>query len=134
MIPDRSPALQVALLLAGVGFSAAGLRAQEPPRAPGDPPALEAIEGQVRDEGGVPVEEAWVEALAADGRVVRRTVADSVGSFRLVLPAPGTWRLRVSRRDFLARVTDPMEVAGGRTLQVQVTLSPRPVPRTPENS
>lgn len=126
MIPGGAPTVLLVTLLAGLVSPVVGLGAQEPSPAPPEPPALEAIEGRVVQEAdGAAVEEAWVEVLTADGRVVRRTVTDSAGAFRVVLPGPGSWRLRVSRRDFRAVVTEPLEVAGGGTVPVEVTLSPR---------
>jgi hypothetical protein len=120
------PAVPLAWLPLGLTLLVpAALVAQAP--TPGEPPPVEAIEGRVRGGGeGAPLEEAWVEVLDLGDRVVRRTVTDSVGDFRVELPAPGRWRLRVSRRDFVAAVTEVIGVREGETMRVELSLEPRP--------
>lgn len=130
--------LALAALLAA-GMSPVGGASQQPPApapetpAPAPPPPAPAVlEGAVRGtgEGGeaasLPLAEAWVEALDGDDRVVARTVTSEDGAFRIVLPPPGPWRLRVSRRDFLPELRGPETVSAGDTLKVQVLLRRRP--------
>lgn len=111
-------AVALALLVPGSAWS------QEPEP---NPPAPGAVEGVVR--GGtdaLPLEDAWVEVLAPDDRAVARTVTGEDGLFTVRLPAAGSWRLRVSRRDFVALVTPALQVGLGDTARVELTLEPRP--------
>ncbi|HUF68621.1 MAG TPA: carboxypeptidase regulatory-like domain-containing protein [Longimicrobiales bacterium] len=61
--------------------------------------------------------------IVSGGQPIVSTESDSTGFFRLVLPQPGRYRIRVERLGYAPAETDSVEV--GRTELVEVTISLR---------
>src|SRR5215207_2156210 len=92
-----------------------------PPAAPARQSPQGAVEGTVTDAAGGALAGARIyltdarQALAAAGET------DAAGRFRLEAVAPGTYVLRVARREFAARRV-PVEVRSGQTARLAVKL------------
>jgi hypothetical protein len=100
------------------------------PRAAGAQGAV--IRGVVTEaELGHPIPGAQLALYDAEGRLQTETVADSLGSFRMEVPQPGRYRLRVSRDG----VSDPREweldVEPSADLKLAVLLPETPLELPP---
>ncbi|MCU1313328.1 MAG: TonB-dependent receptor plug, partial [Acidobacteriaceae bacterium] len=102
------------------------------------------VQGTVRDSLGAVVPNAKVELLnieQGDDHAVSSSVSDTSGAYRLTVPAPGRYRVRVSAATFSDFVSESIAVAanqsvqqdailgvGTRTEQITVTTTGTPVP------
>lgn len=87
------------------------------------PLSAQVIAGRVLDDiSDQPVGEVTVAALAGDSAVAQaRTGAD--GSYRMQLPAAGTYVLRAQRLGYGSMTTAPVQVAAGATVQVDIRVA-----------
>lgn len=87
------------------------------------------LRGRVVEDGSeAPVATALVRLLAADDEAVAMSIADSAGHYRIEAPAPGTYRLSVSRLGFHT-VESPLldaSLADGE-YPIDLVMQPAPV-------
>jgi vitamin B12 transporter len=79
------------------------------------------VRGTVTDPLGARVSGATVKLLA-DGKPVKQGASDAEGSFAFDALAAGRYQIEASSPGFRTRITDPMFVAGGAHLDVEVAL------------
>ena len=79
------------------------------------------VEGTVTDAAGGALARARVYLMDARQALTAAGETDSEGRFRLERVAPGTYALRIARRDFNTRRV-PVEVSAGQTATLAVTL------------
>jgi hypothetical protein len=89
------------------------------------PLTAQTVEGTVvEEESGTPIP--GVEVLLLDEARERetraQTVTDSLGAFRLVLPAPGRYTLLLRRIGYATRTTEAIEVARAEVVVTEVAL------------
>nr|MBA2244462.1 TonB-dependent receptor [Gemmatimonadota bacterium] len=89
--------------------------------------ATGSISGTVVDENGAPVVGAIIESTGQDHRHQRRVVADSRGVFRLIAVPAGRYELRVTHIGYRPSGARSVQVRGGETATLTVTLSLAPV-------
>jgi len=80
------------------------------------------VSGHVRGPGGVAVPGASVELVNPQTGERRMTWSDEAGDYVLAGVAPGTYKLQVSLVGFRNDVREPVPVAAGRALKVNVAL------------
>jgi hypothetical protein len=86
-------------------------------------PAIGAIRGRVLDESGSPVPGAEVSVANEATGIARRTRTDGEGRYVLPeLPLTGRYRLRVEREGFAAQERGGIELAAGKTAEIEVAL------------
>lgn len=84
--------------------------------------------GRVLESGSnEPVSGAIVMVLDASGNRQGATLSDASGGYRVVAHAPGTYRLRVERVGFESSTSDPVTLAAGATVTVNLTANARRV-------
>ena len=104
------------LLLSSILGLALALFAQTPDTA--------TLRGQVTDPAHAAVSGAKITATNSQTGLERRTETDSAGGFSLsALPAAGTWRITAVKQGFADAAVSGLQLAGGRTAEVQVELN-----------
>ncbi|HEX2079551.1 MAG TPA: carboxypeptidase-like regulatory domain-containing protein [Longimicrobium sp.] len=89
------------------------------------PAAAQGIEGRVVEQATLqPVAGAAVELLDAAGAPVATASSDAAGAFQVQAPAPGEFRLRVTREGLRTTVTRAVPVGAGQVLAVEVRMAP----------
>jgi hypothetical protein len=92
------------------------------------PAAGQSIEGVLRDvDTGDPIDAALVVALDDAGSRVAGTLTARDGSFRIPLPATGTFRLLAERIGYEARSSDPIQVASEERVVEDLLIPTRPI-------
>lgn len=87
------------------------------------PAAAQTLDGRVTDAAdGTPVATAQVVALDDAGEVAAYTVSGNDGRYELRLPGPGAFRLRVSRIGFAQGISQPVTLAEGDRVSVDLGL------------
>lgn len=110
------------LLAALFAFLAIG-DALSPPQAE----AQQEVRGVVRESGsGMPVEGAMVVLLAGDDALVQVLTAAN-GSFRLAVPKPGRYRLRVDRIGYASTYLAAFDIAAGSTVDRSIETGVQPI-------
>lgn len=95
------------------------------------PSAAQVLSGRVLESSsGRPVGDALVSLVASSG-VVSTVESDAVGRFRLQVPAPGWYSLRVQRIGYAPVSTDSLAIAAGENVDVVIRLWLSAVPLTP---
>ncbi|UCG88097.1 MAG: carboxypeptidase regulatory-like domain-containing protein [Gemmatimonadota bacterium] len=86
------------------------------------------IQGRlVQDSDGQPVPGAFVVLLDASGRAPASAMTDSDGSFTLVAPRPGSYRLRSAVIGWHATLSPSVALERGSVLQYTFAIRPQPV-------
>src|SRR5215211_2105995 len=80
------------------------------------------VTGIVEDQNGASVANAAVKITNLTTGVVRDTVADSAGSFRIDAVDPGAYRLEASAAGFKTAKVDRIEVNAAQTLNFPLRL------------
>lgn len=89
------------------------------------PAAAQGIEGRVVEQATLqPVPGAAVELLDASGAPVATASSDAAGAFQVQAPAPGEFRLRVTRAGLRTTLTRAVPVGAGEVLAVEVRMAP----------
>jgi hypothetical protein len=92
------------------------------------PAVAQVIRGTVADSAsGKPVAGAHVTVSVAAGTTLGDTVTGTDGTFTFRLPAPGDYRLRVSRLGYSTRMTEPISVSTAFVAGVELRLVASPV-------
>ena len=113
------------LLLAASGPLAADVL---PTRGVAVPRAAEGIRGQVVEQGsGRPVAGAMVVLAGAGGRQLAAALTGPDGGFRLAVPGPGRYQLRVERVGYATIAGMEVEVAPGATVERTLEVAVRTV-------
>jgi len=93
--------------------------------------AAQTVRGRLLEAGTeAPLAAATVLLLTGDSadRVVARGVTDDQGHFQLRVPAPGSYRLRITRLGYQPVISQPLDLApGDQPLDVEVHISPVPI-------
>lgn len=99
---------------------AAGLPVLAPARDDGREATGKAVGVVVTQDRALPLPDARVRAVAADGRVAGEVVTDGSGRFRIALP-PGDYRLQATRSPFRPG-TVPVVIVAGRATEARIAL------------
>lgn len=78
-----------------------------------------------------PVAGALITALDARGSEAATVTTDSAGWFRVRLPAPGTWAVRIRHIAYVSYVSPPLEVAGTEAVEIEIRLGRTVIPLDP---
>ena len=90
------------------------------------------IQGIVlEDPSGQPIEGAAVHLLDATDSILSETLSDAEGRFAVRLPAPGTYRLAVSRIGYASARTELFVVGPDVEPSVEIYLTVEPIPLDP---
>lgn len=107
------------------------------------PIAAQEITGVVVDHvTGDPLSNARVTLLDIDRQQYREVLSDTLGRFLLVAPRPGSWLVMAQHLGYAAARSQPVSVAAGERVQLEIRLSMEPIPvdpvvvvgRTPEGN
>lgn len=79
------------------------------------------MHGSVRGDGGA-IEGAMV-VLLSSGSSVEQQLTDSAGTFRIPVPTPGRYALRVDRIGYGSTHVDPFEVGAGASVRKDIQVS-----------
>ena len=107
----------------GIGLMAAPLAAQE---------AEAYLRGLLLTRGsGTPVQGAHVELINPSDVVLDEVLSDQRGAFTLPMPAPGVYRLQVTRIGYQSWTSNTLHIASAgesRELRLEVPVQPIPLP------
>ncbi len=93
------------------------------------PAAAQSFTGQVVDETtGRPVPTAGVYLLGADDRVVRSTLADAAGRYRLEIEESGEYQIYVERFGYVETRSPLFAVTADRDYPLELSVRPEPLP------
>ena len=96
------------------------------------PAAAQLVTGRVIEAGSErPVGGAAIELTDTMGVHRGAVVADTGGAFRLMVPQPGHYRLRVSHIAYATTETETIDAALGVHVELELSLSPAAVPLEP---
>ncbi|MFW6330933.1 MAG: TonB-dependent receptor plug domain-containing protein [Gemmatimonadota bacterium] len=96
----------------------------------GAPAALAAqiVEGRVvAHESEEPLNAVELTLLGAEGPPADTALSDSTGTFRLVAPEPGVWRVAAALIGYGRVVSHPLEIDDQRALRLEVRMAVEPV-------
>jgi len=90
------------------------------------------IEGHARAEGGAPVQFALVRLVRDDANplpadTAPQAITNAEGRYRFEGVAPGRYRVQLLRIGFLPVLSDPVQVAAGETVQLDLRAASPPV-------
>ena len=91
------------------------------------------VEGQARaEEGGAPVQFALVRLVRADSSPLPsdsppQGITNADGRYRFDGVAPGRYRVQLLRIGFRPVLSDPVQVAAGETVQLELRVASQPV-------
>lgn len=86
--------------------------------------SAQALQGRLRDDrNDRAVALAAVSAIGADSAVVASDTTRSDGSFRLVLPGAGRYRVRIEAEDYVPTLSNEVEVKERDTLRVSLRVA-----------
>jgi hypothetical protein len=91
------------------------------------PAGAQTVRGHVEGADGVPISGAFVMLEDSTGVVSSRVLSTESGSFRIVAPAPGTYRLRAERIGYTAAVSPELQLAAEQNLSYRFVVEPDPV-------
>ena len=91
------------------------------------PAGAQTVRGYVEQADGVPISGAFVMLEDSTGVVSSRVRSTESGSFRIVAPAPGTYRLRAERIGYSVAVSPELQLAAGENLSYRFVVEPDPV-------
>ena len=117
----RSIALLAALLILAVSA------------IPGAITQTSVVQGQARaEEGGAPVQFALVRLVRADASPLPsdtppQGITDADGRYRFDGVAPGRYRVQLQRIGFQPLLSDPVQVAAGQTVQLDLRVASKPL-------
>jgi len=95
------------------------------------PSSAQVISGRVLESGSSRPIDAAVVSLLASGRSVLRVESDSVGYFRLPVPRPGWYGLRVERLGYATAGSDSLAVGSRENVEIVIRLGVTAVPLEP---
>jgi hypothetical protein len=96
------------------------------------PAAAQLVTGKVVEEGSEqPIGGAMIDLLDASGARRAGAVADSVGVFSVMVPQPGSYRLRVTHIAYTATETAALDVSFGVQVRLELRMSPTAVSLEP---
>jgi hypothetical protein len=96
------------------------------------PASGQLVHGRVVDEGtGEGVSLARITAMVGDSVGAGPITADQEGRFRLRLPGPGRYHLRVERLGYPVHTTEELRAEAFEEVEVQVAIAPEPIPLAP---
>lgn len=96
------------------------------------PAAAQLVSGTVLEEGtGQPVAGAVIEVFDTTGLQRASAVADTSGAFRILVPQPGVYRLRVSHIAYATAETEAIDVDLGTQVELELRMSPTAVALEP---
>jgi hypothetical protein len=88
----------------------------------GAPAHAQILTGRVVElDSELPIVAASIGIFSGDRPIVS-TISDTTGSFRLVLPAPGWYRIRVERLGYAPAETDTLEFVPAEVMDVSISL------------
>lgn len=91
--------------------------------AAGRPADAQTVTGQVVDEAtGRPIPAAFVALVDSAGARAAGALSDARGSFRVVAPSPGTYRLRTTVIGYRTAASPPFRLAGGESVHRRLAL------------
>lgn len=90
------------------------------------------VEGHARAEGGAPVQFALVRLVRADSSPLPsdsppQGITNADGRYRFDGVAPGRYRVQLLRIGFRPVLSDPVQVAAGKTVQLELRVASQPV-------
>ena len=98
----------------------------------GAPAAAQLVSGKVVEEGSErPVGGAMIELMDTTGLRRGAVVADTAGSFRIMVPQPGAYRLRVTHIAYTSVETATIDAALGMQVELELRMSPTAVALEP---
>jgi hypothetical protein len=86
------------------------------------------ITGRVLESGSSRPVDAAVVTLLASGQTLVRVESDSTGYFRLPVPPPGWYGLRVERLGYATARSDSLEVRSRENVEIVIRLGVTAVP------
>ncbi|HEX2168459.1 MAG TPA: carboxypeptidase-like regulatory domain-containing protein [Longimicrobiales bacterium] len=96
------------------------------------PAAAQLVSGTVIDESSEqPIAGAAIELTDTLGLARGSVVADTAGAFRIMVPQPGKYRLRVSHIAYASTETGTIDAALGVEVKLELRMSPSAVPLEP---
>jgi hypothetical protein len=95
------------------------------------PLAAQTVQGRIMDPLSTPVPTAEVLLVNEAGEVRGKAASDADGVFRIPADLPGEYRLRVRHLGFSDLTSDPIRVAAGETVTVEIRLSQAAIPLRP---
>lgn len=96
------------------------------------PVRAQLVHGRVIEEGSQrPIEAAAIELIDSAGARRARVASDTAGTFRVLAPLPGIYRVRVSRIGYATLETAPLSAGLGVSLELELKLNPAAVALEP---
>ena len=90
--------------------------------------AQQQVRGLVTEDGtGAPIEGAMILLIDLDGNRVDGVLSASDSRFRIPVPDPGRYVLRVERIGYASMDTDPLEVPAGKSVEQRIVSRVRPI-------
>jgi hypothetical protein len=92
------------------------------------PAAGQVVAGAVVEaESGAPISGAFVLLEDEGGEVRARALSGPGGTFRVEVPGPGAWRLRLERIGYAVATSPPLRLEAGEVLEYRFEVEVRPV-------
>ena len=135
--PSRSPSRVRSIQLANPGAVVRPLRGRIALvvgilLASSAPVAAQLVAGKVVEEGSErPVGGALIELVDTTGLRRGSVVADTAGTFRIMVPQPGAYRLRVTHIAYANMETETIDAALGVRVELELRVSPTAVALEP---
>lgn len=96
------------------------------------PAAAQLVSGTVLEEGtDQPVASATIELMDTTGLQRGTTVSDTAGAFRIMVPQPGLYRLRISHIAYSTTSTQTINAALGEQVKLELRMNPTAVTLEP---